>query len=367
MNERVDSPSPAEHRPIEAAKAELVNLLLEARLKRHKTGETIAKRAPDAVLRLSFAQERLWFLDRLGLVGVAYNMPYALRLKGDLDAAALERSLAELLRRHESLRTRFEESDGLALQVIDAPGRFTLPKTDLSALEDSSRWSRVQQLMQAEVEYRFDLTRDQPFRVSLLRLAEQDHVLLLTQHHIVSDGWSMGILVRELSELYAAYVQGLESPLPEPALQYADYALWQREWLQGEPYERQVRYWRERLTGVPTLRLPTDRARPSVASFTGEMVPLRLPLELSTALAVLSRRENATLFMVLLAAFQAMLARLTGQLDVAVGSGIAGRTHRQTEGLIGFFVNTLVLRTDLSGDPTYRELLGRVKEVTLGA
>ncbi|HXZ14815.1 MAG TPA: condensation domain-containing protein, partial [Roseiarcus sp.] len=317
---------------------------------------------------LSFAQERLWFLDRLGLVGSAYNMPGAFRLEGPVDAQALEASLTELTRRHESLRTRFEERDGEPIQIIDPPARFELATEDVSALEETARMARAMALGREEVVRPFDLALDHLLRARLLRFGPQDHLLLLTMHHIVSDGWSIGVLARELATVYAAYDQGRPSPLPEPELQYADYALWQRGWLQGEALAQQVAYWRERLSGAPAaLELPTDRPRPATASFEGAAAPFALSPELSAALLKLAQAQGATLYMVLLAAFQTVLGRWSGQDDIVVGSPIAGRTHRQTEDLIGFFVNTLAMRTDLSGDPTFLELLHRVKETALGA
>src|SRR5262245_7042962 len=224
---------------------------------------------------LSFAQERLWFLDRMEL-GAAYNVPLALRLEGALDAAALERAIAAMLHRHESLRTRFEYRDGQAVQVIEAAAAFGLPVEDLGALAEPERWPRVQELMRAEATHRFDLTRGPLFRALLVRLAAHDHVLLVTQHHAVTDGWSLGILVRELGDLYTAYVSGADSPLPELEIQYADYALWQREWLRGEVLERQLGYWRGQLADLQTLQLPTDRPRPHVATFAGGTVPFGL-------------------------------------------------------------------------------------------
>jgi amino acid adenylation domain-containing protein len=317
---------------------------------------------------LSFAQERLFFLEQLGLAGAAYNVPGALHLQGQLDVKALQEAFREIIRRHESLRTRIESVDGVGVQRIDEVGEFQLPLQNLSGLEASERQTRVRELAQQELMTPFDLQHGRLLRIVLVRLAEQEHVLLTTIHHIVSDGWSMlGVLPRELGVLYEAYSQGRPSPLAELPVQYADYAIWQRQWLQGEVLEQQLGYWRERLSGIETLELPTDRLRPAVASFQGESVSFELGKQLTGRLRELARREEATLFMVLLAAYQVVLWRWSGQEDVVVGSPIAGRTHPKTEGLIGFFVNTLVLRTDLSGEPSFQELLGRVREVTLGA
>ncbi|WP_426387727.1 non-ribosomal peptide synthase/polyketide synthase [Sphingobium sp. R-21] len=331
------------------------------------TPPIIVQPRPSA-LPLSFAQERLWFLDELGHVGATYNMPLGLRLEGLLDVVALERSLAELVRRHESLRTRFGSEGGSPFQRIDPASVFALTKIDLSGVEKAVRAGEVDRLVRAEVEAPFSLSQGPLFRASLLCLDEQEHVLLMTMHHIVSDGWSMGVLTRELGALYDAYSQGRPSPLGEPRLQYADYALWQREWLQGEVLERQLGYWRERLSGAPAaLDLPTDHPRPAVASYRGAVEPFSVRPEVGIALRELARQEGATLYMVLLAAFKVVLARWSGQEDLVVGTPIAGRTHRELEELTGFFVNTLALRTDLSGDPRFVEVVRRVRETALGA
>ncbi|MFL5538127.1 MAG: condensation domain-containing protein, partial [Longimicrobiaceae bacterium] len=318
----------------------------------------------------SFAQERLWFLDRLRPGEISYNLPFALRLRGALDVDALERSLGEIVRRHEALRTAFQERGGTPLQVIAPFGGLRLPVKDLSHLPEADREAEVQAELVAEsgAARPFDLSAGPLFRVSLLRLGAEDHVLLLSQHHIVSDGWSMGVLYRELSALYEAYRAGRESPLPELAVQYADYAVWQREQLEGEVLERQLSYWRERLTGAPELlELPTDHPRPAVQTYRGATAPVELSPELLERLEALGRREGATLYMTLLGAFQVLLSKYSGSEDVVVGSPIAGRTRKEVEELIGFFVNTLVLRTDLGGNPSFREVLRRAREVTLGA
>ncbi|MET0395625.1 MAG: amino acid adenylation domain-containing protein, partial [Longimicrobiaceae bacterium] len=319
---------------------------------------------------LSFAQERLWFLDRLRPGEITYNLPFALRLRGALDVAALERSLGEIVRRHEALRTVFRERDGTPVQVIAPFGGLRLPVNDLARLPQETREAEVQRELVAEggAARPFDLAAGPLFRASLLRLGAQEHVLLLSQHHIVSDGWSMGVLYRELSALYEAYRAGGESPLPEPGVQYADYAVWQREQEEGEVLERQLAYWRERLAGAPELlELPTDRPRPPVQTYRGATVPVEFSPELLERLQALGRSEGATLYMVLLGAFQVLLSRYSGSGDIVVGSPIAGRTRKEVEELIGFFVNTLVLRTDLGGDPSFRETLRRAREVTLGA
>jgi amino acid adenylation domain-containing protein len=319
-------------------------------------------------LPLSFAQERLWFLDQLGLVGSAYNMPLALRLEGALDVAALEGALAHLVERHESLRTRFVAIDGDPAQVIDPPGGFRLERTDLSGLEEAERREQARALQQAQADHIFDLAKGPLFRCGLINLGPEGHLLLMTMHHIVSDGWSMNVLTRELGALYEAFAAGRGSPLGALAVQYADYALWQRGWLEGEELERQLGYWRERLSGAPAaLELPVDHPRPATPSHRGATHGVSLSAALSERLAALSREEGATLFMTLLAAFQALLARWSGSDDIVVGSPIAGRTHSQTEGLIGFFVNMLALRSRIDGRQSFRQLLAAVRQATLEA
>jgi amino acid adenylation domain-containing protein len=320
-------------------------------------------------LPLSFAQERLWFLDQLEPGSAFYNLPFALRLRGTVDVDALERSLGEIVRRHDALRTVFLEQGGTPRQVIAPFGGFGLTMTDLSHLPGETREAEVQRELIAEsTERPFDLSAGPLFRASLLRLGAQEHVLVLGQHHIVSDGWSMGVLYRELSALYEAYRQGRASPLPELRVQYADFAVWQREQLEGAALERQLSYWRERLAGAPELlELPTDHPRPPVQTYRGATLPVDLSAELLERLQALGRGEGATLYMTLLAAFQVLLSKYSGSDDIVVGSPIAGRTRKEVEELIGFFVNTMVLRTDLSGDPSFREVLRRAREVTLGA
>ncbi|HYR10725.1 MAG TPA: condensation domain-containing protein, partial [Longimicrobium sp.] len=317
---------------------------------------------------LSFAQERLWFLDRMEPGNAFYNLPNAVRMRGALDVPALQRALGEIVRRHESLRTVFAEADGSPVQVIAPFGGFALPVENLSGLGEADREAAARRRVQEEAARPFDLSAGPLFRAALLRLGEEDHVLLLSMHHIVSDGWSLGVLLRELSALYSAYRKGRESPLPELGVQYADYAVWQRGQLAGEALDRQLAYWRERLSGAPELlELPTDHPRPAVQTYRGETVPVELSPELLGRLQALGRSEGATLYMTLLGAFQVLLSKYSGSTDIVVGSPIAGRTRKELEELIGFFVNTLVLRTDLSGDPSFREVLRRAREVTLGA
>jgi amino acid adenylation domain-containing protein len=319
-------------------------------------------------LPLSFAQERLWFLDRLRPGSAAYNRALALRLRGALDAPALERALAALVRRHEALRTVFAERDGVPVQAVVPAHGFALAITDLSGDDEAEREAEAARRAGEEARRPFDLAAGPLFRAGLLRLGPDDHVLLLSLHHIVSDGWSLGILFRELGALYGAYREGREPALPALAVQYADYAAWQREHLAGEALERPLAWWTERLAGAPPLlALPADHPRPARPTHRGAEELVRLPGDLPSRLNAIARKEGATLFMVLLGAFQALLARYAAADDVVVGSPVAGRASPEVEGVIGFFVNTLALRTDLSGDPSFRELLRRVRETTLGA
>ncbi|HEX8246483.1 MAG TPA: condensation domain-containing protein, partial [Longimicrobium sp.] len=316
----------------------------------------------------SYAQERLWFLDRLEPGSSTYNIPVAWRLGGALDEPALERALGEIVRRHEALRTTFADRDGTPVQVVAPFGGFTLSIDDLSQLADADREAEARRRADREARRPFDLAAGPLFRAALLRLGDEDHVLLLSMHHIVSDGWSLEVLFRELSSLYEAYREGRDSPLAELPVQYADYAAWQREQLEGESLNRQLSYWKERLAGAPrVLDLPTDRPRPAVRTHRGATVWTDLSAKVLERLQALGRSEGATLYMTLLGALQVLLGKYAGSEDVVVGSPIAGRTRGEVEELIGFFVNTLVLRTDLGGDPSFREVLRRVREATLGA
>jgi amino acid adenylation domain-containing protein len=321
-----------------------------------------------SALPLSFAQQRLWLVDQLEPGNPAYHMPFPLLLRGALDLAALEHALSEIVRRHESLRTRIVSRDGEPAQQVDPARVARLPRVDLAGLDGTARRAELERLAAAEASRPFDLARGPLLRSTLVRLGREENALLFTMHHIVGDGWSLGVLVREFFEMYAARVERRAPALPELPVQYADYAVWQREWLKGETLERQLAWWRERLAGAPpVLELPTDRRRPAVRTGRGGSVALQVDAALSREVHALARRERATTFMVLLAAFSALLTRYSGQTDVVVGTPIANRGRGETEGLIGFFLNTLALRTDLSGDPAFRGLLGRVREATLGA
>jgi len=316
---------------------------------------------------LSFAQERLWFLDQLAPGNPFYNIPIAVRLTTPLDVAVLARSLNAVVARHEALRTRFVAVDGRPWQVVLPRLTVELPLEDLRALPAAEREQEALRRAGEEARARFDLEQGPLLRARLLQLGASDYLFLLTMHHIVSDGWSMGVFSRELNEFYAAALAGRPPALPELPIQYADFALWQRRWLSGERLEQQLAYWRAQLAGLPQLALPTDRPRPPVQSFRGAVQPLTLPARLTAALRALGRAEGATLFMTLLAGFQALLARYSGQEDIVVGTYIAGRNRAELEPLIGFFVNSLVLRSDLGGNASFRQLLARVREVALAA
>jgi amino acid adenylation domain-containing protein len=320
----------------------------------------------DGRLPLSFAQERLWFLDRLEARTLAYNEAAAFRLEGPLDIAAFRGALDEILLRHESLRTAFPEVDGEAVQVIRPAAPFEIPEVDLRALPQALHGEEVHRLALSQALRPFSLAHGPLVRGLLMRLGGNDHAVLFSFHHIIFDGWSVGVFVRELSALYRARIAGVPASLPPLAIQYADFAAWQRGWLQGEVLERQVAWWRGQLTGAAVLELPTDRPRPILAQApSGLLHPLLQP-SLTEPLRAFSRGHGATLFMTLLAGFQALLHRHTGQTDISVGTPSANRNHGDVEKLIGFFVNMLVMRTDLSGDPGFGDLVDRVRQTALG-
>jgi amino acid adenylation domain-containing protein len=328
----------------------------------------VSRRRDEHLPPLSFAQQRLWFIDQLFPQSAAYNLPTALRLEGALDIASLKRSFNEIIRRHETLRTTFSEVNGQAVQVIAQELSLDIQLTDLRSLSPSQRELETRRLVSEEAQRPFDLQLGPLVRAQLLRLEELEYMLLVTMHHIVTDGWSLSVLVRELGALYEAYASGREPHLPSLELQYADYAEWQRGWLRGEVLEEQLGYWRRQLGGSSlVLEMPTDHVRPAVQRQRGAQLPFIIQEATGRRLNELSQGEGVTMFMTLLAAFQVLLSRYAHQTDIIVGSPIANRTRAETEHLIGFFVNTLVLRTDLSGDPEFRELMRRVREVTLGA
>ncbi|HEU0055564.1 MAG TPA: condensation domain-containing protein, partial [Longimicrobium sp.] len=328
----------------------------------------IRRRAGTEPVPLSFAQQRLWFVDRLEPGNLAYNTPTVLRLRGRLDRAALARSLDEVVRRHEALRTSFPVVDGEPVQAVAPAAPLPLPVVDLAELPADEREREARRLARDEAARPFDLERGPLLRASLLRLAEEEHLALFTVHHAISDAWSTRVLMRELTVLYDAFSRGEPSPLPDLPVQYADYTLWQRERVSGALLDEQLAYWREALAGAPpVLELPTDRPRTPWPDPAGAVRPFFLPADTGRALAEVAQREGATLFMVMMAAWQLLLGRWSGQDDVVVGTPIANRTRREVEGLIGLFANTLALRGDLSGDPTFAALLRRTRETTLGA
>ncbi len=317
---------------------------------------------------LSFAQQRLWILDQLLPGNPAYHETSALRLRGRLEASTLRRSLDEIIRRHEALRTTYLVVDGAPAQKINPPAPLDLPLIDLSDLAATPQETRLKELAVEQTRIPFSLSEGPLIRAKLLRLAGADHVLLLTMHHICTDGWSMGVFYREMAALYEAFSAGRPSPLAELPIQYADYAVWQRQQFQGEVLRRQLAYWSERLCGpLPQIALPTDYTAPPLPSGHGRRLRTLLPTTVAEALRDFSSRQGATLYHTLLAAFQLQLHRYTGETDIIVGSPIANRRRIETEALIGFFANTLILRTDLSGDPSFTQLVGRAKETSWAA
>ncbi|WP_293077965.1 condensation domain-containing protein [Okeania sp. SIO3B5] len=318
-------------------------------------------------ITLSFAQSRLWFLNRLEEApNATYNVSVALEISGDLDVAALERSLQEIIRRHAILRTRISIVNGIPHQTIATVNKFQLK---LQTLKNPplERQQFLQERATAEAETPFDLEKDEPIRVSLWQLSPENYAFFLTLHHIVSDGWSMELLFQELSTLYAAFANGQASPLPDLPIQYPDYAVWQRQWLTGTILETELNYWKQQLAGISSpINLPTDRPRPPVQTFRGGRVPFQLNASLSQGLRTFAQANQSTLFMTLLAAFAVLLSRYSSQDDIPIGVPVANRNH-QTESLIGFFVNTLVLRTPMEGNPSFQDLLVRVRQVALDA
>ncbi|HED09976.1 MAG TPA: non-ribosomal peptide synthetase, partial [Caldithrix abyssi] len=314
----------------------------------------------------SFAQQRLWFLDQFEPGSPFYNIPTAVRIKGTLDIAALQDTIDEIVYRHESLRTTFDKENNEPVQVIHPDMECPLEIIDLRSLEKEEREAEGQRLALNEARTPFDLQKGPLFRSRLIRLQDDEAIMLVTMHHIISDGWSIGVFMREVALIYDAFTRDQDVPLPELPIQYADFSKWQRDWLQGEVLEKQLNYWKETLGPVtPVLELPTDKPRPAIQSSRGANFHHRIPRELYEQIIALSRREGVTPFMSLLAVFNILLYRYSGQEDICVGTPIANRTQSETEGLIGFFVNTLVLRTDLSGNPTFSELLQRTRKRTL--
>jgi len=321
----------------------------------------------DAELPLSFAQQRLWFFDQVNPDSSIYNLPNALRLEGDLSIPAFEYSLSEITRRHEALRTTFRMLDGQPVQVIAQAEPVKVPMVDLGELREERRKTELARIAKKESLRPFDLARDRLLRVTLLRVGDQEHAALITMHHIITDAWSMGILIKEMATLYETFLSGRPSPLPELPIQYADYSVWQRMWVRGQVLEDHLAYWRQQLGDeLPASEIATDRPRPSIQTFTAEAELIAFPLEMLKGLQKLSSAEGVTLYMTMLSALAILLHRYTQQQSIVIGSSIANRNRIETEGLIGLFVNLLVLRSDLSGDPTFSELLRRVRDVCLG-
>ncbi len=349
--------------------AELANLIEGEKFSQEKSeAPPIVPVSREQEIPLSFAQHRLWFLDQLEPNSPFYNIPTALRFKGNLNVSALEKAFEEIIKRHESLRTTFDSSDGKPFQVIAPSIDTPLERIDLTEKPENDREKMLKDLAFEEAQQPFDLQNGPLFRVKLVQMQTDEFAILFTMHHIISDGWSITIFVQEIAALYEAFNAGKESPLPELKVQYPDFSHWQRQWLQGEVLDAQLSYWKEKLAGSPPiLELPTDRPRPAVQSFNGATLSKFLPKKMADALKKLSREEGSTLFMTLMAAFKTLLYRYTGQDDISVGTPIANRKNLETEKLIGFFVNTLVMRTDLSDDPSFLDLLHRVRETALEA
>ena len=328
----------------------------------------IPRRTDTGPVPLSFAQQRLWFMDRLEPASSAYNIPFALRLRGPLDVAVLRRCLDEIIRRHETLRTTLPVVDGEPAQVVAPAAPRPLPVVDLRGLAEDAREREARRLARDEALRNFDLAAGPLMRTTLLRLAPDQHLVLFTLHHVIADGWSMKVLTREVQALYDAFSRGAPSPLPELGVQYADYTLWQRARLSGGALDAHLAYWRRTLGGAPALlEVPTDRPRPAQPGNGGDIRTFAVEAETVRALAELSQAEGATLFMTVLAAYAVLLSRWSGQDDVVVGSPVVHRARPEVENVIGFFANTLALRADLSGDPSFRTLVGRVRETVLGA
>ncbi len=317
---------------------------------------------------LSFAQQRLWFLDQWMPNSALYNVPFALQLKGNLDMAALKRSLDEIVRRHEILRTAFVTRQDEPVQVISPVLNIEIPLVDLSALDDHARKVEIERLLNEEARQPFDLPRTPLLRHKLLRLSLHAHLLAITAHHIIFDGWSSEVMINELAQLYEAFAGGRPSPLPEIDIQYADFSEWQRDYLQGEVFQKQLAYWKAQLEPLPPiLELPTDRPRPASQTFGGAFWTQFLPADLFARLEAFCQQEKVSMFMLTLAVLDVLLYRYTKQTDIVVGMAIANRNRPEIEKLIGFFVNMLPLRIRLDGAPTFREVLGQVRQASLAA
>ncbi|MFN6563898.1 MAG: amino acid adenylation domain-containing protein [Nostoc sp. ChiSLP01] len=360
--------TPTLRQEIAKRKTEIISLLQEAKQAKTADGLTIQPVPRDGELPLSFAQQRLWFVQQLSPDNDSYNMLEALRLDGTLNIVALEGSLNELVRRHEILRTTFPTVDGKPIQKIAPPTALTLPIHNLQGLSADEQTAQIRQITESQASAPFNLATGPLVQFTLLQLSAKEYVLLLKMHHIIYDGWSLNIFFGELSQLYAAFTQGLPNPLPELTIQYADFAFWQRQWLTGEVLERQLGYWQKQLVGVPpVLELPTDKPRPPIQTFQGGANSFMLDRNLTQRLQQLSQESDTTLFMTLLAAFLVLISRYSAQPDILVGSPIANRNSPQVEQLMGFFANTLALRGNLSDNPSFADFLAQVRQTTLEA
>ncbi|MEO1763861.1 MAG: amino acid adenylation domain-containing protein [Cyanobacteria bacterium J06629_18] len=352
---------------LQTRKPEIIAFLKQANLVNQKVTSIPTTPRTDK-LPLSFAQQRLWFLEQLQPGSSVYHIPTAVRLTGSLNVEVLQQVINTIIQRHEVLRTNFKTVDEELIQVTSPTKEIILNSINLQLIPKAEQEIKVKQIAVEEAQKPFDLEQDLLLRVTLLELEATEKVILLTMHHIISDGWSMEVLVKEIATLYAAFSQSLPSPLTPLQIQYADFAVWQRQWLQGEVLATQLGYWKQQLGGnLPVIQLPTDFPRSRVQSFRGDTVSFKLSSELSNKLKTIAKAQNATLFMTLLAAFKVLLYRYTGQADIVVGSPIANRNRAELEGLIGFFVNTLVLRTELNNNPTFVQVLQRVRQVTWDA
>ncbi|MBD2148400.1 condensation domain-containing protein, partial [Sphaerospermopsis sp. FACHB-1194] len=345
---------------IKERKTEIIAFLQEAQTATQITSLSLVPVTRDQDLPLSFAQQRMWFLSQLDGESTSYNESFQLRIVGKLSWTALEKSINEIIRRHEALRTNFPTVEGIPFQVIKPNLTLNIPVIDVQDFTETA----VQQIINQEVSKSFDLGTDTLIRVTLLQQEPESHLLLITMHHIIIDGWSMGIFFKELEALYSAFIQGKPSPLTELTIQYADFALWQRKWLTKEVEDKQLEYWKQQLADAPPLlELPTDYPRPPEQTFAGASVEFHIDADLTSQLITLSQKSGVTLFMTLLTAFAVVLHRYSGQDDICIGSPFANRDRREIETLIGFFVNTLVLRTQLQGNPSFSQLLEKVRSV----
>ncbi len=350
---------------LRSRKPEIINFLRQAKSSAINYSQAILPAERHENLPLSFAQQRLWFLEQLQLGNATYNLPTAVRLKGNLDVRVLERSLNEIIQRHEVLRTQFKTVNGNPVLQIQSNVTLPLIVVDLQAFNPLEQDEEVRHLALKAAQTPFDLATDVLLRVKILRLAKDENVVLFTMHHIVSDGWSMEILIKELATLYNAFSTNQPSPLPELAIQYVDFAIWQRQWLQGEVLDTQLDYWRQQLGGIlPVLQLPTDYPRGRVQTFRGAIESFSLSPQLSQDIIKIAKSAGVTSFVTLLTAYKILLHRYTGQTDILVGTPVANRHRREIEGLIGFFVNTLVLRTNLTDNPSFQDLLQQLKNTT---